>query len=293
MNTSEVRALLRKRFDAPEWALLEEVAPKTGGGTRYADAVAVNLWKSRGHVLYGFEIKVSRGDWLGELKKPSKVEESVFAYCDGWYVVAPPGIIKEGELPATWGYLEVQSGRLIEKVKPPKLDPKPLDRAFFASLMRRGHENLETISEMKQRQAINEAQQKINERVEERVREQTRELENTKRQIAKWEEATGLKFEKYLGPPSDVIKVAQHLNEIRYRYSVLHGETGFGFLANMADELSRAAEMLRNALAEAGNPAPQSIMETAGPVIEDERSGVEDKKANRVLIAQTFGELRK
>lgn len=33
-------------------------------------------------------------------------------------------------------------------------------------------------------------------------------------------------------------------------------------------------------------------LEIGAPVIEDERSGVEDKMANRVLIAKTFGELR-
>jgi hypothetical protein len=32
--------MLRDRFAAPEWALMEEVAPRTGGSTRMAAAVA-------------------------------------------------------------------------------------------------------------------------------------------------------------------------------------------------------------------------------------------------------------
>lgn len=251
MNTEQVRGLLRKRFAAPEWALMEEVAPTTGGGTGYADAVAMNLWKSRGHVVYGFEIKISRGDWQRELKKPAKAE-SIFHYCDGWYVVALPGIIKEGELPATWGYLEVQGSKLVEKGKPPKLEPKPLDRPFFASLMRRGFEELDHLSECKQRQAISDARAKIDERVAEEVRMRTREHERLREAVKNWEEATGLKFDNYGGPSKQVIQVAQMFEEIRKRQSRNRVDNGFGFLAKLADDLGKASETVRNALSECG-----------------------------------------
>ena len=36
------------------------------GGGRYADAIAMNLWPSRGLAVHGFEIKISRGDWQRE-----------------------------------------------------------------------------------------------------------------------------------------------------------------------------------------------------------------------------------
>lgn len=254
MNTERVREILRKRFAAPEWALMEEVAPATGGGTGYADAVAMNLWKSRGHVVYGMEIKISRGDWLRELKKPAKAE-SVFHYCDGWYIVALPGIVKDGELPATWGYLEVQGSRLVEKVKAPKLEARALDRQFLASLMRRGFEQLETISELKRRQVVAEAHERIDQRVEEEVRQRTRKFERLQQAVKNWEEATGLMFDTYNGPSVDVIRVAQQLDSLRRKYSSFASQyenSGFGFLANLADELAHASETVRGALARCG-----------------------------------------
>ncbi len=104
-KTSDMRAMLRELHPTGEWALMEEVAPRTGGGTRYADGIAVNLWKSRGYAVHGFEIKVSRADWMRELKNPAKADE-LFGYCDHWWVVAAPGIVKPEELPAGWGLME-------------------------------------------------------------------------------------------------------------------------------------------------------------------------------------------
>ncbi len=258
--TVDVRELLRRRFASPEWALMEEVAPHTGGGTRYADAVAMNLWKSRAHVIYGFEIKVSRGDWLHELRTPAKAEESVFDYCDGWYVVAPAGVIAEGELPVTWGYLEVQGGRVVERVKPPKLQPKVLDRRFFASLMRRGFEQIETLTELKMRQAVNEAQSKINERVEKEIQQRSRHFSRVEEAIAEWEKATGLKFGSYAGPSIRTIRMAQQLEKLQGHWS-LHGDTGFAFLGALANELSKAADTVRAALTDSGAAAVLAVEE--------------------------------
>lgn len=247
MTTEQVRQLLRRRFASPEWALLEEVAPATGGGTGYADAVAMNLWRSRGHVVYGFEIKVSRSDWQRELKKPAKAE-SVFQYCDGWYVVALPGVVRDGELPAAWGILEVHGGKLVEKVKPPKLAPTPLDRPFVASLVRRGFELLDHLSEGKQRQAIAEARAQIDQRVAEEVGVRTRKHERLQEAVKSWEAATGLTFDNYAGPSTRIIRVAQILEEIQMRRSTSRADNGFEFLAKLADDLRSASETVRNAL---------------------------------------------
>jgi hypothetical protein len=39
-----------------------------------ADAIARHLWPSQGLELIGFELKVSRSDWLREIKDPYKCE---------------------------------------------------------------------------------------------------------------------------------------------------------------------------------------------------------------------------
>ena len=105
--SSHIKALLRERYSVDEWVLAFEVAPETGGGTRRADAVAMNMWRSRGHAIHGFEFKVSRSDWLRELRDPSKAD-AVAQYCDCWWLVIDgDNIIKDDELPEGWGLIAV------------------------------------------------------------------------------------------------------------------------------------------------------------------------------------------
>ena len=136
-TTGQVRALLRKRHEGLEWAYFEEVGNRTGCGvTTFADAVAQNLWPSRGQELHGFEIKVQRSDLLHELKRPDKAE-TIHQYCDRWWLVlGHKDLIKTGELPPTWGLLAPRGSKLVQVIAAPKLDPKPLDRGFVCSLMR-------------------------------------------------------------------------------------------------------------------------------------------------------------
>jgi hypothetical protein len=141
MRSEDVRAALRRKFCAPEYALFFEVGDATGGrARRWADAIAMGLWPSRGLALQGFEIKVSRGDWLSEMRQPAKAE-AIAQYCRYWWMVTPPGIIKDGELPETWGHYEVQpNGLRIVKVAPALEDPAPISPAFLAALLRRASE---------------------------------------------------------------------------------------------------------------------------------------------------------
>jgi len=138
VNTPNVYAALRERFAAPEWAIFFEVANGTGHhGRRYADAVAMNLYPSRGLELHGFEVKVSRSDWHRELVNPDKAED-IFKYCDRWWlVIGERDIVKPGELPATWGLIAPKGNALAIITQAPKLEPVPLDRPFFAALTRR------------------------------------------------------------------------------------------------------------------------------------------------------------
>ena len=139
-TTDEVREILRRRYASPEWAFLEEVRNQTGYQKkveRYADGVAVNLWPSRGLEVLGFEIKARRGDWVKELKDPSKSVE-IQQYCDRWWVVAGGrNIVQPGELPPTWGLMVVHGNggkrRLVCTQEAPKLDSKPLDKFIGAS----------------------------------------------------------------------------------------------------------------------------------------------------------------
>lgn len=136
-------AALRARFPQREYAFFEQVANGTGWkADRWADAVAMSLWPSRGLTIWGFEVKVSKHDWKRELAEPAKSSE-IQSYCDHWVIVAPTGIVDTAELPKTWGLLEVtEKGKTKFVVKPPTLKPKVVSRHFVAALLRRESEVL-------------------------------------------------------------------------------------------------------------------------------------------------------
>ncbi|MFZ6655910.1 hypothetical protein [Undibacterium sp. TJN19] len=243
LNTAHARQMLHKRYTAPEWALMEEVAPATGGGTRYADAVAINLWNSRGHAIHGFEIKVSRSDWLRELKQPEKAED-IYRFCDYWWILAPKGIVKDGELPPSWGLLELRDTGIVQVVKAPKLEPKQVTREFFASLIRRAHEQIDSIAEQKQRLAVDHARADIDKRVAREVESVTRRFHEREEQIKKFTQETGISFDRYSGPSLNMVKLAQRLESL----TGWHGDGALVQLSQLAEQLERAAMTVRQAV---------------------------------------------
>lgn len=149
MTEHQITVLLKKKYCAPEYALFPQVRNGTGysrATTRTADAVALSLYPSRGIHLHGFEIKVTKSDWQRELKEPDKAE-SICAFCDFWWVVAPAGIAND--LPPNWGLIEADGNKLKVMTKAPKLTPRPLDLFFIASLCRAAQECLLPDAELK------------------------------------------------------------------------------------------------------------------------------------------------
>lgn len=110
----DVFTLLAERHEGPAWAFMSEVRNKTGfGKIRTADALAMSLFPSRGLHLHGFEVKISRGDWLRELKAPEKAEEIAKACHFWWLVISDPKIVQDGELPQPWGLLVRKGDKLV------------------------------------------------------------------------------------------------------------------------------------------------------------------------------------
>jgi hypothetical protein len=138
-----VWAALAKRYPPPAWALLAQVGNGTGfTGNRYADAMAMSLWPSRGLHLHGFEIKVYRTDWLRELKDPAKAED-VAAYCNFWWVATAPDVIRPGELPATWGHLVLNGKRgLVMEQIATENHGAALDLPMVAAILRRASDGM-------------------------------------------------------------------------------------------------------------------------------------------------------
>jgi hypothetical protein len=255
ITTPLARELLRKRYPSPEWALMDEVAPSTGGGTGYADAVAVNLWRSGGHAVHGHEIKVSRSDWLRELKQPGKADP-VMAYCDFWWLVCPKDVADESEIPLTWGWMVPQSNGFRIARKAPRLQPKPLDRAFFASIVRRGFEASESIARGLVADEMNRVRQTSQKAIDDGIAAGTRhireEIESLRAQLVELKQHTGIEIGRYSSIDIGVLKLAQSLHRLNgYGDKVM-----FSRLLAMADGLEKAAAQVRKACAESDPEAP-------------------------------------
>lgn len=136
--------------NGPRYACAEHVKNLAGfNHTRCADFIAIDCWPTQGLELHGHEVKVSRSDWLSELKKPDKAE-AFKRFMDRWWLVVPDAaIVKPGELPEGWGLLslvrcdwpgvglpDLGGMKLRAKVSAPKLIPDPLPRDLLATLMR-------------------------------------------------------------------------------------------------------------------------------------------------------------
>jgi len=215
VSTAAIKSLLRARFPVKEWALAFEVSNGTGSQAgRHADAVAMNLWPSRGLAIHGFEFKVSRGDWLRELKLPEKAE-AVAQYCDHWWIVTTEGIVKEGELPPTWGLMELQYDastrvpKLVTIKQAPEKDSVPVGRPFMAALFRKLSEVDNAEVEQAVSKRIAELDARRREHIEQEVKSRTHQFESLRERVEKFERASGIDLEDWMLQPEEFGKAVK------------------------------------------------------------------------------------
>ena len=236
MRSDEIAALLRAKYCAPEWAFFEEVSRATGGGHRRADAIAMNLWPSRGLTIEGFEIKVSRGDWVRELKSPAKAEQ-IARFCDHWWlVVSDSDIISAGELPETWGLIACDRGKLKTLVVAGSNPSPQLDRGFVASMLRRAAESSASEQELRaaRQLAFKEGEDSVRHRLEYDMNNQRRELDGLRKAVYEFERQSGMRFSEY--SYGNISKIVRHIGREQ-------------FVDNVTRNLKRELENLREASA--------------------------------------------
>jgi hypothetical protein len=91
-----------------EWLFFRELRAGTGfrnGNGQRLDAFALNTLPHTGMKRVCYEVKTSRGDFLGELKRPLKRRIGM-RYSNEFYFVAPAGLIAMAEVPAECGLIE-------------------------------------------------------------------------------------------------------------------------------------------------------------------------------------------
>lgn len=132
---SEIYQRLLDKYPLSDgWITMGEVQPH--GTTRRMDALSIMAWGSRGFEAMGFEIKVSRGDWLRELKDPAKAEPLV-RLCTRWWICAPPDVVKVAELPEAWGLMVFHPTQIRALKQAPKLSPEPWSAETWRCFMLR------------------------------------------------------------------------------------------------------------------------------------------------------------
>lgn len=114
MTSAEVVAAIRthrhrNRAREAEWIFLTELRTGTGYGRDarcYIDAWAMHCWPSREHLRISYEVKVSRTDFIREIRKPSK-RIMAMRYSNEFYFAAPEGLLKASEMPDDCGLVEI------------------------------------------------------------------------------------------------------------------------------------------------------------------------------------------
>jgi hypothetical protein len=126
---------------APRYICAEHVRARAGFDTRTADFIAVDTWESSMRqgwlIVHGVEVKVSRSDWLRELKDPHKAAEGMHYASHRWLAVPDASMVREGELPSGWGLLAcVRNRGLVAKIRAEDRGGEPLSPSAVAALLR-------------------------------------------------------------------------------------------------------------------------------------------------------------
>ena len=129
-----VKALQRRHGAAGRsWALLPELRVGTGYKNLKAninpeqriDAWAICLYPSKGLCRVAYEIKVSRSDFLHEIKNPEKRLQAM-QYSNQFYFATPKGLVKPEEIPTECGLVEIdEDGSSRYVVGAPYRDTEP------------------------------------------------------------------------------------------------------------------------------------------------------------------------
>lgn len=238
---------MRNRYKQPEWALFFEVGNGTGANVRrHADAVAMNMYPSRGLSILGFEIKVSRSDLKRELENPNKADE-VARYCNEWWLAVPKGLIKDDDnIPIPWGVMECENGKFHITKKSQPLDAKPVTKEFMAAIVRSaGKVDEATINEAKAK-AWHEAHEHQQEQIQREVESRTRTFTEIKKQIDEFKKITGEDLSAYSNIPklAERLKLAKKAEELNDLLKQRYGGV-VGIRSMMQDFLSKTEPYVR------------------------------------------------
>ena len=212
MNTPEIMLALKSKYPPPQYTLLFEVRNKTGYGistTRYADAIVLDLYPSKGLYMSGFEFKTTRTDLINDLRNPSKHQE-ISKHCNFWWlVVGDRKIIKDGEIPEKWGLMVPRGKQLVIKKHAPLTETPDVPKYFMASLLRSALRVSPAEEEIRVAvdRAIQQERPTSKANIEYKVKSQRGEIDSLQRSITAFEEKSGMKIQTWnVGRMGEAVK---------------------------------------------------------------------------------------
>lgn len=144
LTAGDLCELIYRKYGADSSHLcLFDVPDNVGTNSkRRADAIVIGNWGSTGRLVHGMEIKVSRSDWLRELKQVDKADPFI-ARCDRWWLITSDDkLVRPEEIPLLWGWMTAtKTGLRIQKAAAALPQPEDTMHKLFAlGLMRRAVE---------------------------------------------------------------------------------------------------------------------------------------------------------
>ena len=104
MTANQILVALKGHYRSPEWACFCELP--VGFRSGRLDFYAVHTQPGgEGFMAVAAEVKVSRADFLRELKLPEKRRTAEECASESWFVTAP-GVARVDEIPECWGLME-------------------------------------------------------------------------------------------------------------------------------------------------------------------------------------------
>jgi len=142
MKTEEVLEVLKNMHDPRKWAFFEELRIGTGYGKdseQRFDAWAIHYYPSKRNVTRCYELKVSKSDFMHEVKKPFK-RRAGLRLSNEFYFVTPKGLLSDDDINKMpeCGLMEVdKAGLITTRVKAAHRSIHPPNWLFLSSLCRR------------------------------------------------------------------------------------------------------------------------------------------------------------
>lgn len=241
------------------WVFLRQVPNGTSSRkTNTADAIAVGCWGSTGIELTGYEMKISRSDFLSELQDIKKAE-AFTKHCHYWFIAAPDGIAKPEELPANWGLVVVsvdQDGVYSSRVRKPatRNNDAKLDYYFFAAVLRKARrdcpveEELRKIRKREFDRGYKQGEKAANSPESYELTRIKRHLHESDRIIKEFEDATGISLRYRWKSVEDIGKAVKFILDHGARF-----EKDFTHVMNIVERIKSAIDEYRKAPSEEGN----------------------------------------